>query len=60
VKKNKKEMLDRIGMLDDNAEIHALSEEEWRMRYNLEGELEEVLPMRNRFGNIGVMNSGYY
>jgi type II secretory pathway component PulJ len=42
VRKNKKELLDRIEVLDDRAETNGLSEEEWRMRYSLEGELEEV------------------
>jgi hypothetical protein len=37
MKRRKKELLGRIEELDNKAEIHGLSEEEWKGRYNLEG-----------------------
>jgi hypothetical protein len=43
MKRKKKEILGRIEEMDDKAEAHGLCEEDWKWRYKLEGDLEEVL-----------------
>jgi hypothetical protein len=42
-KKEKKELLDKIKCMDEKAEIWGLTDKEWRRRYELEGEMEEIL-----------------
>jgi hypothetical protein len=41
--KRKKKLLGRIEGLDNRAEMQGLSEEEWKGRYNLEGELRRCV-----------------
>jgi hypothetical protein len=35
--------LEKIKYMNEKAETQGLSEEEWRRRYDLEGEMEEIL-----------------
>jgi hypothetical protein len=43
IKRKKKEILGRIEEMDDKAKAHGLCKEDWKWRYKLEGDLEEVL-----------------
>jgi hypothetical protein len=69
LKRKKKEILGRIEEMEDKAEVQGLSEEEWKWRYNLEGELEDVLAYEEQIWQqrcseqwllMGDSNSGFF
>jgi hypothetical protein len=62
-------LLEKIKYMDEKAETQGLSEEEWRRRYDLEGEMEEILEYEEQIWRqrcceqwvlLGDSNTGFF
>jgi hypothetical protein len=60
IKRKKIRILEDIKWLDDTTENGGLDDEGWRLRYNLERELEEVYTYEESIWQKDVVRNGFY